>query len=118
MSADADAAGGFDTVRIVSKVIENLLPASPDAQPNDICLWLTAHGVSQYPGASGVLQLDAKNKYPPDKAVYIREIAQPGGTPSTLLSCGILPDRQNRTAWGTAPDTFPCPRETTGPPTG
>ncbi|MGW2642464.1 ABC transporter substrate-binding protein [Streptomyces sp. NPDC001348] len=117
LSADSDAAGGFDTVGIVSKVIENLLPASPDVQPNDIYLWLTAHGVSQYPGASGVLQLDAKNKYPPDKAVYIREITQPRGTPSTLLSCGILPDRQNRTTWGTTPDTFPCPRETMGPPT-
>ncbi|MGW1806038.1 ABC transporter substrate-binding protein [Streptomyces sp. NPDC002078] len=116
LSADADAAGGFDTVGIVSKVIENLLPASQDVQPNDIYLWLTAHGVSQYPGASGVLQLDAKNKYPPDKAVYIREITQPGGATSTLLSCGILPDRQNRAKWGTPPATFPCPREGAGSP--
>ncbi len=113
LSAD----GGFDTVGIVSKVIENLLPASQDVRPNDIYLWLTAHGVSQYPGASSVLQRDAKNKYPPDKAVYIREITQPRGTLSTLLSCGILPDRQNRTTWDTAPDTFPCPRKTTGSPT-
>lgn len=118
LSADADAAGGFDTVGIVSKVIENLLPASRDVQPNDIYLWLTAHGVSEYPGASGVLQLDGKNKYPPDKAVYIREITQPGGATATLLSCGILPDRQNRLTWGTAPDTFPCPRGGTGSPPG
>ncbi|MEU2779543.1 hypothetical protein ABZ646_43610, partial [Streptomyces sp. NPDC007162] len=118
LSADADAAGGFDTVGIVSKVIENLLPATPDVQPNDIYLWLTAHGVSQYPGASGVLRLDAKNKYPPDKAVYIREITQPGGATATLLSCGILPDRQNRATWGTAPDTFPCPREDPEAPSG
>lgn len=62
LSADADAAGGFDTVGIVSKVIENLLPASTDVQPNDIYLWLTAHGVSRYPGASGVPQLDGRNK--------------------------------------------------------
>ncbi|MFD5539474.1 ABC transporter substrate-binding protein [Streptomyces sp. NPDC127079] len=116
LSADADAAGGFDTVGIVSKVIENLLPATPDVQPNDIYLWLTAHGVSQYPGASGVLRLDAKNKYPPDKAVYIREITQSSGATATLLSCGILPDRQNRATWGTAPDTFPCPREDSGAP--
>ncbi|MFF4897905.1 ABC transporter substrate-binding protein [Streptomyces sp. NPDC001068] len=117
LSADADAAGGFDTVGIVSKVIENLLPASRDVRPNDIYLWLTAHGVSQYPGASGVLRLDGKNKYPPDKAVFIREITQPGGAAATLLSCGILPDRENRVRWGTAPDTFPCPREGTGTPT-
>ncbi|MFJ9871155.1 ABC transporter substrate-binding protein [Streptomyces sp. NPDC101165] len=109
-SGDADAAGGFDTVGIVSKVIESLLPASHDVQPNDIYLWLTAHGVSQYPGASGVLQLDGKNKYPPDKAVFIREISQPSGATATLLSCGILPDRQNPAKWGTEPDTFPCPR--------
>ncbi|MFG2957940.1 ABC transporter substrate-binding protein [Streptomyces sp. NPDC048291] len=112
-SADADAAGGFDTVGVVSKVIEDLLPASDDVQPNDIYLWLTAHGVSQYPGASGVLQLDGKNKYPPDKAVFIREIAQPSGTTATLLSCGVLPDRQNPAKWGTPPDTFPCPRDKT-----
>ncbi|WP_328752947.1 hypothetical protein OHT57_46105 [Streptomyces sp. NBC_00285] len=118
LSADADAAGGFDTVGIVSKVIENLLPASPDVQPNDIYLWLTAHGVSQYPGASGVLRLDAKNKYPPDKAVYIREITQPDGATTTLLNCGILPDRQNRRTWGTAPDTFPCPRKGAAAPFG
>ncbi|MEU9385520.1 hypothetical protein AB0D38_33165 [Streptomyces sp. NPDC048279] len=62
LSADADAAGGFDAVGIVSKVIENLLPASTDVQPNDIYLWLTAHGVSRYPGASGVPQLDGRNK--------------------------------------------------------
>ncbi|MFJ9558835.1 ABC transporter substrate-binding protein [Streptomyces fuscichromogenes] len=111
-SADADAAGGFDTVGVVSKVIENLLPAS-HVQPNDIYLWLTAHGVSQYPGASGVLQLDGKNKYPPDKAVFIRQIAQPSGTTATLLSCGVLPDRQNPAKWGTPPDTFPCLRDDT-----
>ncbi|MFD4607529.1 ABC transporter substrate-binding protein [Streptomyces sp. NPDC058440] len=117
-SADADAASGFDSVGIVSKVVENLLPASPDVQPNDIYLWLTAHGVSQYPGASGVLQLDARNKFPPDKAVYIREIAQPGGATTTLLSCGILPDRQDPEKWGTPPDTFPCLREDSRSPSG
>jgi hypothetical protein len=112
-SADADAAGGFDTVGVVSKVIENLLPASDDVQPNDIYLWLTAHGVSQYPGASGVLQLDGKNKYPPDKAVFIREIAPQSGITATLLSCGVLPDRRNPAKWGTPPDTFLCPRDDT-----
>jgi ABC-type branched-subunit amino acid transport system substrate-binding protein len=112
-SADADAAGGFDTMGVVSKVIEDLLPASDDVQPNDIYLWLTAHGVSQYPGASGVLQLDGKNKYPPDKAVFIREITQPSGITATLLSCGVLPDRQSPAKWGTPPDTFPCPRDDT-----
>ncbi|MFI1769912.1 ABC transporter substrate-binding protein [Streptomyces sp. NPDC020800] len=116
-SADADAAGGFDTVGIVTKVVENLLPASHDVQPNDIYLWLTAHGVSQYPGASGVLQLDGKHKYPPDKAVFIREIAQPHGATTTLLSCGILPNRQNPASWGAASDTFPCPRDDTASPT-
>ena len=113
-SADADAAGGFDTMGVVSKVIEDLLPASDDVQPNDIYLWLTAHGVSQYPGASGVLQLDGKNKYPPDKAVFIREITQPSGITATLLSCGVLPDRQSPAKWGTPPDTFSCPRDDTG----
>ncbi|MFJ4553852.1 hypothetical protein ACIP4X_32500 [Streptomyces sp. NPDC088817] len=117
-SADADAASGFDTVGIVSKVVENLMPASHDVQPNDIYLWLTAHGVAQYPGASGVLRLDDRNKFPPDKAVYIRGIAQPGGATTTLLSCGILPERQNPERWGTPPDTFPCPREGTGSPSG
>ncbi|MFG2386501.1 ABC transporter substrate-binding protein [Streptomyces avermitilis] len=111
--ADADAAGGFDTVGIVTQVIEYLLPASHDVEPNDIYLWLTASGFSEYPGASGVLRLDGKNKYPPNKAVFIREIRQPRGKTSTLLSCGILPDRQNPARWGTPPDTFPCPRETT-----
>ena len=118
LSADADAAGGFDTVGIVSKVIQNLLPASTDVQPNDIYLWLTAHGVSRYPGASGVPQPDGRNKYPPDKAVCIRELLQPDGATTTLLSCGILPGRQNRATWGTAPDTFPCPRQGTGSPSG
>ncbi|MFD9789384.1 ABC transporter substrate-binding protein [Streptomyces sp. NPDC059070] len=112
-SADADAGGGFDTAGVVSKVIEDLLPATPNPQPNDVYLWLTAHGVSQYPGASGVLQLDRTNKYPPDKAVYVREIAQPGGDPTTLLSCGILPDRENPVNWGTPPHVFPCPKDDT-----
>ncbi|MGY4998796.1 ABC transporter substrate-binding protein [Streptomyces sp. 900105245] len=114
-SADADAAGGFDTVGIVTKVVENLLPASHDVQPNDIYLWLTAHGVSQYPGASGVLRLDGKHKYPPDKAVFIREIGQPDGATATLLSCGILPNRQHPARWGSEPDTFPCPRDGSPP---
>ncbi|MFD9097000.1 ABC transporter substrate-binding protein [Streptomyces collinus] len=117
-SADADAAGGFDTVGIVTKVVENLLPASRDVQPNDIYLWLTAHGVAQYPGASGVLRLDGKDKYPPDKAVFIRAIAQPYGATATLLSCGILPNRQNPADWGTPPDTFPCPRDGAAPSPG
>ncbi|MFJ3233862.1 hypothetical protein [Streptomyces sp. NPDC086787] len=113
LGADADAAGGYDTVGIVTQVIENVFPASPDSdvRPNDIYLWLTAHGVSQYPGASGVLQLDGKNKYPPDKAVFIREIRQPDGSPVTLLSCGLLPNRQNPDHWGTGDLTFPCPRD-------
>ncbi|SOE08174.1 hypothetical protein [Streptomyces sp. Ag109_G2-15] len=72
--------------------------------------------MSQHPGASGVLQLNDKNKYPPDKAVFIREINQPNGATARLLSCGILPDRQHRAHWGTAPDTFPCPREGAGSP--
>ncbi|MEU6069706.1 hypothetical protein ABZ864_35995 [Streptomyces sp. NPDC047082] len=111
--ADADAAGGYDTVGIVTQVIENVLPTSPDSdvKPNDIYLWLTAHGVSQYPGASGVLQLDGRNKYPPDKAVFIREIMQPDGTTDTLLSCGLLPNRQNPARWGTEGRTFPCLRD-------
>ncbi|MDF3300277.1 hypothetical protein [Streptomyces tropicalis] len=111
--ADADAAGGFDTVGIVTQVIENLLPTSPsaDVEPNDIYLWLTAHGVAQYPGASGVLRLDGSHKYPPDKAVFVRGIAQPQGTTTTLLSCGLLPDRQDPATWGTPPDAFPCPRD-------
>ncbi|MEU6555870.1 ABC transporter substrate-binding protein [Streptomyces sp. NPDC046915] len=111
--ADADAAGGFDTVGIVTKVVENLLPASRDGdvRSDDIYLWLTAHGVSDYPGASGVLRLDGQNKFPPDKAEFIREILQPSGTAVTLLSCGILPDRQNPANWGTPPDTFRCPRD-------
>ncbi|MGW2822963.1 ABC transporter substrate-binding protein [Streptomyces sp. NPDC001443] len=54
-----------------------------------------------------------KNKYPPDKAVFIREIAQPSGTTATLLGCGLLPDRQDPVKWGTPPDTFPCPRDDT-----
>ncbi|MGW7258219.1 ABC transporter substrate-binding protein [Streptomyces sp. NPDC054834] len=110
--ADADAAGGFDTVGIVTKVVENLLPASRngDVESDDIYLWLTAHGVSDYPGASGVLRLDGQNKFPPDKAEFIREILQPNGTAVTLLSCGILPNRQNPATWGTPPDAFPCPR--------
>lgn len=112
-SADADAAGGFDTVGVVSKVIENLLPADDDTQPNNIYLWLTAHGVSQYPGASGVLQLDGTNKYPPNKAVFIREITQPRGITTTLLSCGVLPDQRDPATWGSPPDSFPCPRDDT-----
>ncbi|MEU6406345.1 ABC transporter substrate-binding protein [Streptomyces sp. NPDC046985] len=109
--ADADAAAGFDAVGIVSQVVEDLLPASPDVKPNDIYLWLTAHGVSQYPGASGVLRLDGQHNYPPDKAVFVREIRQPEGTTATLMSCGILPNRQDPAVWGTPPDTFPCPRD-------
>ncbi|MEU5597895.1 ABC transporter substrate-binding protein [Streptomyces sp. NPDC020298] len=110
--ADADAAGGFDTVGIVTKVVENLIPTSRNGNvtSDDIYLWLTAHGVSQYPGASGVLRLDGQNKFPPDKAMFIREITQPTGTAVTLLSCGILPNRQNPATWGTPPHTFPCPR--------
>lgn len=111
LDADADAAGGFDTVGIVTQVIEDLLPHTPkgDVKSDDISLWLTAHGVS-YPGASGGLQLDGDNRFPPDKAVFIRAIRQPDGTPATLLSCGRLPDRQDPHRWGTPPDTFPCPR--------
>ncbi|MEV6943839.1 hypothetical protein AB0N07_17920, partial [Streptomyces sp. NPDC051172] len=88
-------------------------PQAPDPKGSPGKEATLAHGVSQYPGASGVLQLDGKNKYPPDKAVFIREIAQPSGITATLLSCGVLPDRQNPAKWGTPPDTFPCPKDDT-----
>jgi hypothetical protein len=113
LGPDADASGGFDTVGIVTHIIEDLLPNARNSQvaPNDIYVWLTAQNAFAYPGASGVLQLGGQHKFPPDKAVYIRQI-QPDGKTTTLLSCGVLPDTTDPSHWG--PNlAFTCPRDQT-----
>jgi ABC-type branched-subunit amino acid transport system substrate-binding protein len=107
--ADADAAAGYDAVGIAEQVIESLVPSShaSEIRPNDVYHWLNDHGLT-YPGASGQLRLDSDHKFPPDKAVFVREIRPGMGEVVSLLSCGILPDQQNPSRWGNAGHTFPC----------
>ncbi|MEV7969654.1 hypothetical protein AB0O34_27295 [Sphaerisporangium sp. NPDC088356] len=110
--ANSDAAGGYDALNVVSKVINLVYPQYPDAnfRPSEVYAQLANPGVPNYLGASGVLSLGGGHKYPLNKAVYMLQ-PKADGTVVTLMACGLLPDQENPSAWGPAGNRFPCPKE-------
>jgi hypothetical protein len=110
LSADADAAEGYDAVGILSGVLDSVLGNYPraDFSSNDVYSWLQSTGVSNYLGESGLISLGKDQKYPANKATYVRQL-QPDGSVTTPMVCGVLPDQEDRSAWGTGKDRFACP---------
>ncbi|OEJ43483.1 hypothetical protein AR457_04595 [Streptomyces agglomeratus] len=116
---EGNAAGAYDALRVTSEVINSVYAnyktvENTDArfQPTDVYARLSNPGIQDFSGASGLLSLDSRHKYPPNKAVYILE-PHVDKSVTTLMACGLLPDRppgrNNPGTWGTAGKTHRCP---------
>ncbi|MFE2339015.1 ABC transporter substrate-binding protein [Streptomyces sp. NPDC059431] len=116
---EANAAGAYDALRVASEVINQVYAqyktpqnSSAPFQPTDVYARLSNPGVKDFPGASGLLSLDSRHKYPPNKAVYVLE-SHMDKTVTTWMACGLLPEQppglDNPAAWGRPGYKRPCP---------
>lgn len=116
---EGSAAGAYDALRVASEVINSVYAQYKTAedtdarfQPTDVYARLSNPGVQEFSGASGLLSLDARNKYPPNKAVYILE-SHMDKSVTTWMACGLLPDqppgRNNPDTWGGPGQEHRCP---------
>ncbi|MEV0415221.1 hypothetical protein AB0I68_31635 [Streptomyces sp. NPDC050448] len=116
---EGNAAGSYDALRVASEVINSVYAQyktveKSDArfQPTDVYARLSNPGIQKFSGASGLLSLDTRNKYPPNKAVYILE-SHLDKSVTTWMACGLLPDQppglNNPATWGTPGNLHPCP---------
>ncbi|MFD0375350.1 ABC transporter substrate-binding protein [Streptomyces sp. NPDC127112] len=117
---EGNAAGAYDALRVASEVINSVYAqyktvenGSARFKPTDVYARLSNPGVQNFPGASGLLSLDSRHKYPPNKAVYVME-PHLDKSVTTWLACGLLPDqppgRNDPATWGLPGKTHPCPR--------
>ncbi|MFF3686746.1 hypothetical protein [Streptomyces sp. NPDC002187] len=116
---EGNAAGAYDALRVASEVINSVYAQYKTAentdarfQPTDVYARLSNPGVQNFSGASGLLSLDTRHKYPPNKAVYILE-SHMDKSVTTWMACGLLPDKplglNDPDTWGTAGEAHPCP---------
>ncbi|MEV0992062.1 ABC transporter substrate-binding protein [Streptomyces sp. NPDC049949] len=116
---EGNAAGAYDALRVASEVINSVYAqyktpqnSSAPFQPTDVYARLSNPGVQNFSGASGLLSLDSRHKYPPNKAVYVLE-SHMDKSVTTLMACGLLPDQppglNNPATWGRPGKARPCP---------
>ncbi|WP_329447567.1 ABC transporter substrate-binding protein [Streptomyces sp. NBC_01426] len=116
---EGNAAGAYDALRVASEVINSVYAqyktaenSSAPFQPTDVYARLSNPGVQNFSGASGLLSLDSRHKYPPNKAVYVLE-SHLDKSVTTWMACGLLPDQppglNNPATWGRPGKTRPCP---------
>ncbi|MFF4098781.1 hypothetical protein [Streptomyces sp. NPDC001903] len=116
---EGNAAGAYDALRVASEVINSVYAqyktpqnSSAPFQPADVYARLSNPGVQNFSGASGLLSLDSRHKYPPNKAVYVLE-SHMDKSVTTLMACGLLADQppglNNPATWGRPGKTRPCP---------
>ncbi|MYT19436.1 hypothetical protein GTW69_03880, partial [Streptomyces sp. SID7760] len=96
---EGNAAGAYDALRVASEVINSVYAqyktpqnSSAPFQPTDVYARLSNPGVQNFSGASGLLSLDSRHKYPPNKAVYVLE-SHTDKSVTTWMACGLLPDQ-------------------------
>ncbi|MFJ8162758.1 ABC transporter substrate-binding protein [Streptomyces sp. NPDC096136] len=117
---EGNAAGAYDALRVASEVINSVYAqyktaenSSAAFQPTDVYARLSNPGVQNFAGASGLLSLDSRHKYPPNKAVYVME-SHLDKSVTTWMACGLLPDQppglNNPATWGLPGKTHPCPQ--------
>ncbi|WP_192582516.1 type 1 periplasmic-binding domain-containing protein [Streptomyces triticiradicis] len=108
LSAENDAALGYDAVEILSEAMNDLVTNDPGFSPRALVNHLQDPGVQDYVGQSGVITLDSDHHYPPNKEIHVREITN-AGDKLTDLTCGVLSQgARNATHWGPG-DRFDCP---------
>ncbi|MFF9810654.1 hypothetical protein ACF1G5_37085 [Streptomyces coeruleorubidus] len=111
LSAENDAAVGYDAVNILSEAMNAIFTTDRFFSPSALVTYLQDPGVREYVGESGVVTLDSGHNYPPNKEIHIREIT-PEGTQVTDLTCGVLADgARSVTTWGPG-GRFACPLDT------
>ncbi|WP_329302756.1 hypothetical protein OG410_35030 [Streptomyces sp. NBC_00659] len=108
LSAENDAALGYDAVKILSEAMNAIISTDPGFSPRALVTRLQDPGIHNYVGESGVITLDSDHHYPPNKEIHIREIT-PAGDKLTDLTCGMLSQgARDATHWG-PDDRFDCP---------
>ncbi|MDK1348901.1 hypothetical protein QNO09_37750 [Streptomyces sp. 378] len=108
LSAENDAAVGYDAVNILSEAMNAIFTTDRFFSPSALVTYLQDPGVREYVGESGVITLDSSHNYPPNKEIHIREIT-PEGTQVTDLTCGVLAEgARSVTHWGPG-SRFACP---------
>ncbi|MGW3912972.1 hypothetical protein ACWEBX_15820 [Streptomyces sp. NPDC005070] len=111
LSAENDAALGYDAVKILSAAMNAIFTTDPVFSPRALITRLQDPGIHDYVGESGVITLDSDHHYPPDKEIHIREITA-AGDKLTDLTCGVLSQgARNATHWGPG-ERFDCPTDT------
>ncbi|MFD6550928.1 ABC transporter substrate-binding protein [Streptomyces sp. NPDC058398] len=111
LSAENDAALGYDAVKILSEAMNAIFSTDPAFSPSALVTHLQDPGIHDYVGESGVITLNSDHHYPPDKEIHVREIT-PAGDKITDLTCGVLSQgARNVTHWGPG-GSFDCPLDT------
>ncbi|MFE1291714.1 hypothetical protein [Streptomyces sp. NPDC058751] len=110
LSAENDAALGYDAVGILSSTMNAVFATDDDFSSKALVTRLQDPGVHDYAGESGIITLDRDHHYPPDKEIHVREIT-PDGKKHTELTCGVLSQgAKSVTHWGPG-GRFDCPMD-------
>ncbi|MGW3917676.1 hypothetical protein ACWEBX_40395 [Streptomyces sp. NPDC005070] len=110
VSADSDAAAGYDAVRVFFRVMNDMLDTDPQFTPSAVVTYLQSTGVTDFVGESGIMTFGKGRKHPVNKEVDIREITA-GGAIVDDLTCGAVDVRAAPvTRWGPS-GTFICPED-------
>ncbi|MFF2368695.1 hypothetical protein ACFVU0_39125 [Streptomyces sp. NPDC058122] len=110
VSADSDAAAGYDAVRVFFRVMNDMLDTDPRFTPSAVVTYLQSTGVTDFVGESGIMTFGKGRKYPVNKEVDIREITADGSIVDDL-TCGAVDVKAAPvTRWG-PPGTFICPED-------
>lgn len=116
---EGNAAGAYDALQVASEAINAVYAqyrtgtnSSAPFQATDVYARLSNPGIQNLSGASGLLTLNSRNKYPPSAAVYILE-SHLDKSVTTWMACGNLPDQPPNSAmgksWGQPGRTRACP---------
>ncbi|MEV4746603.1 ABC transporter substrate-binding protein [Streptosporangium sp. NPDC049248] len=109
ITPDSDAAGGYDALNVMSEAVDAVYLGSPKTvESHEVQARLNDPGIEGHLGATGTLNLDSGNKYPPNRPIYVLE-PLPDGTQQQRLACGLLPNGKNQKIWFTANEEFDCP---------
>ncbi|MGW5347111.1 ABC transporter substrate-binding protein [Streptomyces sp. NPDC004050] len=116
---EGNAAGAYDALQVASAAINAAYVqyrtgtnGSAPFQATDVYARLSNPGIENLSGATGLLTLNSRNRFPPNGAVYI---LQPhlDKSVTTLVACGNLPDQPVNSdlgrTWGPAGRTRACP---------
>ncbi|MGW2831678.1 hypothetical protein [Streptomyces sp. NPDC001286] len=110
VSADSDAAGGYDAVKVYFLVMNDIMDTDPQFTPSAVVTYLQTTGLTDFVGESGIMTFGKGRKYPVNKEVDIQEITSDGTTINDLTCGAVEAKAAPVTRWGPS-GNFICPSD-------